>query len=64
MEKLHWTVEEVISYVEYLISLEMADESEMEMYESYKWNNGKLDKNKYINTYKGILRKMKQEYDI
>lgn len=62
MKKIRWLKSEVISFLEEKIKDETVDEDEMEMYEDYKWN-GNLDKNKYINTYKNLLREMKKYYD-
>lgn len=63
MEKLHWTIEEVISYIEELILDGKVNDRELEMYESWKWNNEEFDKDTYFYTYKRILRRMKRDYE-
>lgn len=62
MEKLHWTVEEVVAFLEDLINSEEASDMEIEMYQDYIWNQ-KFNKIKYFNTYKLVLRKMRRVYD-
>ncbi|KON87357.1 hypothetical protein AF332_11325 [Sporosarcina globispora] len=62
MEKLHWTVEEVVAFLEDMISSEEASDMEIEMYQDYIWNQ-KFNKIKYFNTYKLALRKMRRVYD-
>lgn len=62
MEKLHWTVEEVIGFVEGRILDKIADDKEIEMYEDYIWN-GELNRDKYLHTYKKVLRRMRYFYE-
>lgn len=62
MNKLRWTQEEVISYLEYLIQQNAATEKEMELYLDYTWT-GDFDKSNHLHTYKKVVRKMKREFE-
>lgn len=62
MERLHFKTEDVIGFLEWLISNDMASVDELEMYEDWKWDD-KLDRNKHFYTYKRLLKKLKREYN-
>ncbi|PGZ96966.1 hypothetical protein COE51_16490 [Bacillus pseudomycoides] len=59
MEKIYWTKDEVIAYLEYKILKDEATDNEIKFYEAYIWND-KFYKNTY--TYKRILQRMMKEY--
>jgi hypothetical protein len=56
MEKLHFTKNEVVSFLEEMIEIGMATEDEQLLYENYIWD-GELVRN---NIYKKVLKKMKK----
>lgn len=57
MEKLTFTKDEVIAFVEDLIQSNAATDEQEEMYEEYQWTN-KLNKNNY--TYKFTIAQMRK----
>lgn len=52
----------MISYLEQKVLDGSADESEMELYESWVWN-GKLDRKDNLYTYKKLVAQMKRTYE-
>ncbi|MBL4951006.1 hypothetical protein JK635_01970 [Neobacillus sp. YIM B02564] len=58
MNKKKFSMEEVASFLEYVIISDTATEEEQILYEDYKWN-GKL-RNNHI--YKSVLHKMRNEW--
>lgn len=52
---------EVIAFIENKIKNMINDENELDFYLDYVWN-GFLNKRKYYNTYKKLIREMKYEY--
>ncbi len=59
MDKLRWTEDEVVGFLEDSIKSNTATESELDFYLTYSWT-GELNKNLYI--YRKIVRKMRREY--
>lgn len=60
MEKLSFSSEEVVAYLEDVISMNMATEDEMKLYEDYLYT-GKMKKLNH--TYKTVIMKMRDEYE-
>jgi arsenate reductase-like glutaredoxin family protein len=60
MRKNKWLKSEVISYLEEKILEDKATDEEMEFYEKYIWF-GKF--NRKSDTYKRLLREMKEEWE-
>lgn len=58
MEKLHWSDENVIEFLEYKIEHNEVTEDEMEFYEDMIWN-GKLNKKKFFHTYKELIKQLR-----
>lgn len=62
MKKNRWRTNEVISYLESKFLDGSANAKEMELYEDYVWNNGKITKNNYIKVINRLLREMNKIY--
>lgn len=54
--------EEVLGYLEEKIKDNVATYEEEQMYIDYKWD-GKLNRKKHFNTYKDLVREMKDIYN-
>ena len=61
MNKVRFTREEVLAYLELLVISEEADEYELELYQDYLWGF-KHKLNIQIDTYKNLLKKMRKVY--
>jgi hypothetical protein len=62
MDRINWRKSEVIAFLEDLLKENTASDKQEEMYIEYR-NTGKIEKTKYLSTYKHTVAQMKREFD-
>lgn len=62
MDRINWRKSEVLAFLETILQDGTASDKQEEMYIEFQWT-GKIDKVKYLSTYKQTVAQMKREFD-
>lgn len=60
--RLHWTSEDIATYLEYKMMSGLNNENEYDMYLNYI-ENGKFNKKEFRNTYRTLVRELKEYHN-